>query len=571
MDIRELLSNRSDATTAQVAAHLPEICEATAESVLTCCAKLTIPVPMKAKLVAALWMAEGGRPVLRRLLSRQPDFACPMTLRRASDLLDAPRKMRLLERKLAATSMKRARRVRMREALQTLATENVPAAFSASRSFCRLVRRQLAKVPAERLEFDLLFYADGPWQALCDLAHPRSADWSLPFFQPTVFGAPPPDDSLLANAKNLSAANVVELIERHPRLAVEGYSFVRSKLPVASLPPAAKAALVSHCLLGDVIWHYEELRSVASNTDSVVEERLRATLPLGGLSSRVGDVSNFAKIVERLLTFRRMGVSFWGRLMPLAERLLEELKTRRTELVRQSGVRTLQALAALALDGSAERVALPEAVAHSVPTEPSLRVAVLGDASASMQSAINAACIAGAMFSAVFEADLVFFNGRAFRASCHPMPSTAEQVLSVTEEVRAMSCTSPAAALAEFYESAQAVDLFILISDEGENTAHKQLRFAEAFARYTRDVHREARCVFVSFLRDGEHGQMLRDMERLGFSPPQYRVDNARPDLTKFDALLGSVLLDAQQALERGARAIGAGRETERGVSQSGC
>ena len=86
--------------------------------------------------------------------------------------------------------------------------------------------------------------------------------------------------------------------------------------------------------------------------------------------------------------------------------LMRALTCTRYGLVGRSGVRSLQALAALALDGSRERVALPEAVACSVPTEPSLRVVVLGDASASMQSAINAACIAGAMFSAVFEAEV---------------------------------------------------------------------------------------------------------------------------------------------------------------------
>ena len=133
MDLRSLTNANSDATTAQVAAALSDIREASAaETLLDCCSKLTIPVPMKAKLLAALWMTEGGRPVLQQLLARQPAFACPMTLRRASELLDLPRKMRLLERKLAGANVKRARRVRMREALQTLATENVPATFSAS-------------------------------------------------------------------------------------------------------------------------------------------------------------------------------------------------------------------------------------------------------------------------------------------------------------------------------------------------------------------------------------------------------------------------------------------------------
>ena len=33
------------------------------------------------------------------------------------------------------------------------------------------------------------------------------------------------------------------------------------------------------------------------------------------------------------------------------------------------------------------------------------------------------------------------------------------------------ACASPAAALAEFYEAKEKIDLFIVVSDEGENTA----------------------------------------------------------------------------------------------------
>ena len=62
----------------------------------------------------------------------------------------------------------------------------------------------------------------------------------------------------------------------------------------------------------------------------------------------------------------------------------------------------------------AELAAVPEAVVDSLPTEEALSVAVLGDASASMQVCVNAACICGAMLSAVFEAELIFFNDRAF-------------------------------------------------------------------------------------------------------------------------------------------------------------
>ena len=55
---------------------------------------------------------------------------------------------------------------------------------------------------------------------------------------------------------------------------------------------------------------------------------------------------------------------------------------------------------------------MPEAVAQSVAAG-GLRVAVLGDASSSMQVAINSATICGAMLSACFDASLVFFTASA--------------------------------------------------------------------------------------------------------------------------------------------------------------
>lgn len=550
--IMELLT-KSDTSVAVVAETLKrEIIDGSTSSVIDVCTKVNLPSGLRAKVVAGLW-AHGAksREVLAKVIDAQPEFASAQTLKRAAELLDAPRKMRKLERLLAA-HCRPGRRKRLREELAKLQAENVPPHFSASRSFYSVVKRQLRKLPADRLEFDLLFYAEGPWKSLCNLAHSAPSEWKLPFFQPTIFGAEPPANSLLADARGLTPSNLVILLEKHPQLATAGYSYIRSKLNMSSLPAEAKTALVARCPLGDIIWHYEELRSGAA-TDKVVEERLDE-LDAGQMlqaSSSHFDTGNYAKIVERLLTFRHLKVSFWERLMPLAERLLDELKSRRVALVRSAGIRSLQALAAQAVDAMAEPVALPEAVALSLPTEPSLRVAVLGDASASMQTAINSACIAGAMFTAIFEADLVFFNSKAFRASL-AMPSNTDEVLKVTEEVRANSCTSPAAALAEFYEKKQAIDLFLVVSDEGENTGHKGLRFAPLFKKYTEEIYPGARCIFISFLRDGDPGTMLREMERAGFSStPQYRFDVNRPDLAKFDSLLGSILLDARQQLDQ--------------------
>lgn len=104
--------------------------------------------------------------------------------------------------------------------------------------------------------------------------------------------------------------------------------------------------------------------------------------------------------------------------MPLAERLLAGLKSRRLALVRQAdGPPSLQFMAAQACQEEGLTDPVPEAVVQSLPVDASLRVAVLGNASGSMQVCVEAACTAGAIIAAVLECGLVFFNEKAFRAA----------------------------------------------------------------------------------------------------------------------------------------------------------
>lgn len=52
--------------------------------------------------------------------------------------------------------------------------------------------------------------------------------------------------------------------------------------------------------------------------------------------------------------------------------------------------------------------------------------------------------------------------------------------------------------------------------------------------------------MFVSFLRD-QHapGQMASEMRAAGFQPLQFKFSTAKPDLTKFDKLLGLLSTDS--------------------------
>lgn len=256
----------------------------------------------KAEVVAVLW-ATRRRALLKNLLEDEAALRAPQVLHNASVLLDLPRRVRAAEKRLVVMEAQGSKPSKLRTARSTLAelrdaAQHVPSTFSASKTFLAVLRKQLTLLPAERLEFDLLyarlctacpsahqcpfwlwhahaatrkkthtrrlstcsFFEDGPWKGLCDIAHVKPSTWQLEHFQEMCFGAPPTADTLLADTKTMSVATLPALLHRHPRLA-EAYSFVRGRLPPRTLDAAAKLALVRAMPLADVIWHYEELHT----------------------------------------------------------------------------------------------------------------------------------------------------------------------------------------------------------------------------------------------------------------------------------------------------------------------
>src|SRR5690606_18149507 len=109
---------------------------------------------------------------------------------------------------------------------------------------------------------------------------------------------------------------------------------------------------------------------------------------------------------------------------------------------------------------------------------------------------------------------LKFFNVRSFEPQVRP--KTAQDVLAITQQIKAIDGTAPACTLWEYYEKKKIVKFFVVVTDEIENDRHQGTFFAQLFYKYFREVY-PAKLVMVSFLDNPqEKGRMVRSLESLG-------------------------------------------------------
>lgn len=113
--------------------------------------------------------------------------------------------------------------------------------------------------------------------------------------------------------------------------------------------------------------------------------------------------------------------------------------------------------------------------------------------------------------------------------------------------MRATGCTAPAAGLLPYLEQRKKVDLFVVVSDEEENTSANSMFFAPMFKRYRAEVNPNARVFLVSFLSGPSSflGKMRAALRREGIDAKQFRLDGRRPDLSKLPHLMGMVAIEA--------------------------
>jgi len=438
----------------------------------------------KSRILAAAW-ARGDKQLETYLLDQTQHIGFTEVLR-ALKILDAPRRVRAIEKKierLVAQGTAKPRTIgKLRSKLHDVKQDCAEGQkTSVSGALSRRVRRWLQTIPVNKLNFFALQFPKEPWQEIADIIHIAPKDLQLDWFLHFAHGAPAPADSVVAQCQNLDAANVASLIAKHDI----PYSYLRTHLP-DGLSEAVKARVVEYEPIDQVVWYYEELGG-SLQVDKIIDRRLAT-----------GEEPQFSygKFMERLLIFKQNNSPFMDKLIPLAEKRLKQIR---------------------------------------LPLEPP--VVVLGDASYSMDVAIRTSTIIASLLCALCNADLRFFNVESFPPV--KIPRTVEEVLDVALNTQADGLTAPACTLMEYYRTRTPIKCFIVVTDEIENEAYQGTYFAQLFYKYYTEVSR-AKLVMVSFLENPkEKGRMVKALESLGIVPLQFRLDAKRPDLTKLDTLFG--------------------------------
>eukprot|EP00040_Diaphanoeca_grandis_P022271 m.119345 g.119345 ORF g.119345 m.119345 type:complete len:732 (+) comp28729_c0_seq1:180-2375(+) len=417
----------------------------------------------------------------------KPDiFGIPEILK-AIKLLDSGRLLRQKTKQLARLEQQgnctKSKIGKLKCEIESLGKEDVTPG-SLSGSLTKFVGAAIAIIPKAKLEYYALIMPTAPWKELCDLLHINptkgtTCDWFLQF----VHGVEAPPTSMVQVANRLTDRNSADLLQQTPL----PYSVVRTKLP--HLPVSGKVVVASYMPLDQLLWWYEDLTIGGGALDEMVLCKIKngevPTLPYG-------------KLMERLMLFERSGrKKLFDALLPFAEEALRAIR--------------------LNIDRP---------------------VAVLGDASFSMDVAIRTATILSSLMAAISQAELVFFHTEV----SHPeqVPNTAETCIKVAKNTKTLGQTAPASALWEYYTSKKVVKCFVVVSDEGENLKSNGFYFHELYRKYHAEIY-PAKLVFVSFLDANEKGQMAQAVQRMGYEVVNFAFDKLRPDLTKLDALLGTL------------------------------
>ncbi len=450
----------------------------------------------KACVLAAAWCRHDHK-LANNLLRHRRLFTLTEVLK-AVTMLDAARQIRVYEKRLKRLELSKTKpnATKLGKIKNNIDNLNKlkPSSGSASGAVARHIQRWTRTLTQQELEYFALHMPTEPWKKLADIIHlnPTKDFPSLPWFLPFCFGTPAPAESVVARCRDLTSENVNDLIKEFK------IPYSHLKQFKEHLNDESKARIASYEeKLDTILWYYEDLQ--CSDVDDVISERLKngekITLPYG-------------KLMERLLLLRTMQEhrperpSYRGRggRGRFVRNVADEHPTESRTAVFYSDL-------LLIAEAQLQKMKLP----LESP------VAVIGDASSSMEVAIRTATILSSLLTAICSAKLNFFNTEMFLPTF--TPKSIEDVLTLALTTRASGCTANAAGLVPFYDGKEVIKTFVMVTDEEENADAPladgtTTRFFDLFMKYRAEIY-PAKLVFISFLRH-QHadGQMYSKFQR---------------------------------------------------------
>ena len=445
----------------------------------------------KACALAAAWCRHDHK-LANNLLRHRRLFTLTEVLK-AITMLDAARQIRVYEKhlkrlELSKTKPKSVKLGKIKNNMDNL-NKLKPSTGSASGAVARHIQRWTRTLTTQELEYFALHMPVEPWKKLADIVHfnPTKDFPALPWFLGFCFGGQAPSETIVARCRDLTNDNVNDLLKEF------SIPYSHLKQFKDKLNETSKARIAEkEDKLDTILWYYEDLQ--CSAVDDIISERIRS-----------GEQINlpYGKLMERLL---------------LCRMIREGLSTTEGRSIRRRAQNILLNQPAHPEKAKFYSDLLPIAQTQlekiKLPLESP--VAVIGDASGSMEVAIRTATILSSLLTAICSAKLNFFNDKVFQPAF--IPKTLEDVLSLALITQADNATANAAGLVPYYDAKEVIKTFIMVTDEEENSNARtadgtSTRFFQLFMKYRAEVY-PAKLVFISFLsHQHAQGQMYSQFQ----------------------------------------------------------
>lgn len=481
----------------------------------------------KACILAAAWCRH-DHTLANNLLCHRQLFTLTEVLK-AVTMLDAARQIRVYEKRLkrlelSKTTANTKKLGQLKNNIDNL-TKLKASTGSASGAVARHVQNWTRTLTQRELEYFALHMPTEPWRKLADIVHfnPTRDFPALPWFLSFCFGAPAPQETMVARCRDLTPANINSLIKEFK------IPYSHLKQFKEHLTDESKARIASYEeKLDTILWYYEDIE--CPGVDEMISERLRngeeMSLPYG-------------KLMDRLLLIRTLRDDQPD--IPAFYRNAEYASAWRghdyVSTHRKRGPQPEKA--ALYTD----LIAVAEKKLQTIQLTLESPVGVLADASYSMEIAIRTGTILSSLLTAICSAKLTFFHDKIFFPAFSP--KNIEDVLTLALTTNVAGGTANAAALLPYYQSKEIIKTFIMVTDEEENDSIElpdgtKTRFFKLFLKYREEVY-PAKLVFISFLaHQHDLGQIYKQFQEANIPDViQFKFNRQRPDLTKLDNLLG--------------------------------